>query len=138
MPKKKILIIDDEVGYTRMVKLNLEKTGEFEVREVNYAPNAIAAAREFKPDLVLLDVIMPAMDGGDVKARLQADPHLNDTPVIFLTAALSVNETHGAPQKSGGEQFLAKPVSLSVLLACIKETLSVAAAAKSATNKPAN
>ena len=138
MPKKKILIIDDEVGYTRMVKLNLEKTGEFEVREVNHAPNAIAAAREFKPDLVLLDVIMPAMDGGDVKARMQSDPHLKDIPVIFLTAALSVNETHGVPQKSGGEQFLAKPVSLAVLLACIKETLSVAAAAKLATNKPAN
>ena len=137
MPKKKILIVDDEVGFTRMVKLNLEKTGEFEVREVNQAPAAIAAAREFKPDLILLDVIMPAMDGGDVKARMQADPHLKEIPVIFLTAALSPIETHGLPQRSGGEQFLAKPVSLAVLLACIKENLGTVAASKLAKNKPA-
>ena len=124
MPKKKILIIDDEVGFTRMVKLNLEKTGEFEIREVNQAPAAVSVAREFKPDLILLDVIMPAMDGGDIRARMQADPRLKDIPVIFVTAALSPRETAGAPQHSGGEQFLAKPVSFAVLLACIRQNLS--------------
>ena len=66
MEKKRILIIDDEAGFTRMVKLNLEKTGQFEVREENKATYALAAAREFKPDLIILDVIMPTMDGGDV------------------------------------------------------------------------
>ena len=138
MPKKKILIVDDAADYTRLVRLNLEQTGEFEVREVNHAPAAIATAREFKPDLILLDVIMPAMDGGDVKARMQSDPHLKEIPVIFLTAALSTNETHGLPQRSGGEQFLAKPVSLAVLLACIKENLSIAAASKLAKDKRAS
>ena len=136
MSKKKILIIDDEVGFTRMVKLNLEKNGEFDVREVNQAPAAVGVAREFKPDLILLDVIMPAMDGGDIRARMQADSKLKDIPVIFLTATLSPRETAGAPQRSGGEQFLAKPVSFAVLLACIRQNLGASAPPPSSDNRP--
>ncbi|MBI3417343.1 MAG: response regulator [Verrucomicrobia bacterium] len=123
MTTKKILIVDDEAGFTRMVKLNLERNGDFTVREVNHAPAAIPAAREFKPDLILLDVIMPGMDGGDIRARLQADAHLKDIPVIFLTAAVRPGETKDGPLHSGGEEFLAKPVSLAVLVACIKKHL---------------
>lgn len=123
MSKKKILIVDDEAGLTRMIKRNLEQTGEFVVREVNHAPGTIPAVREFKPDLILLDVIMPGMDGGDVRARLQADAQLKDIPVVFLTAAVGPGETKGGPLHSGGEEFLAKPVSLGVLVACIKKHL---------------
>ena len=92
MEKKRILIIDDEAGFTRMVKLNLEKTGQFEVREENKATYALAAAREFKPDLILLDVIMPSMDGGDVASLIQADRNLRGTPIVFLTATVSPRE----------------------------------------------
>lgn len=129
MLKKKILIVDDEAALTRMVRLNLEKTGEFMVREVNHAPAAITAVREFKPDLILLDVIMPGMDGGDIRARLHADAHLKDIPVVFLTAAVAPGETHGGPLHSGGEEFLPKPVRLDVLLACIKKNLDRSAQA---------
>jgi len=121
MEKKRILIIDDEASFTRMVKLNLEKTGAFEVREENRAAYAVAAAREFKPDLVLLDVIMPAMDGGDVAAQIRNDRHLKGTPIVFLTATVSQREAGEGGLNSGGDLFLAKPVSLENLIHCINE-----------------
>ena len=121
MERKRILIIDDEPGFTRMVKLNLEKTGFFEVREENKATYAIAAAREFKPDLILLDVIMPSMDGGDIAAHMKNDRHLRDVPVIFLTATVSQREAGDGGLNSGGALFLAKPVSLENLIKCINE-----------------
>ena len=123
MDKTRILIIDDEPGFTRMVKLNLEKTGEFEVREENRAPNALVAAREFKPDLILLDVIMPTMDGGDVYAHLRKDRQLKNTPVLFLTATVSKNEAGSHGLTSGGALFLAKPVSVEGLIQRIRENI---------------
>ena len=123
MDKKRILIIDDEASFTRMVKLNLEKTGSFEVREENKATYALAAAREFKPDLILLDVIMPGMDGGDVAAHFEKDKHLKGTPIVFLTATVSRREAGPAGLNSGGSLFLAKPVSLENLIKCINENV---------------
>ncbi len=124
MGKKRILIIDDEPGFTRMVKMNLEKTGDFEVREENRATNALAVARDFKPDLILLDVIMPALDGGDVASHFRNDRTLKDVPIIFLTATVSKREagTSGL-LNSGGCLFLAKPVSLDHLIKCIHENI---------------
>ena len=68
--KKKILVVDDEAGLTRMIKANLERTGKYEVRTENMGSRAMAAAREFRPDLMFLDVMMPDMSGDDVAARL--------------------------------------------------------------------
>jgi two-component system, OmpR family, response regulator len=75
----------------------------------------LMAARMFRPDLILLDVIMPVMDGGDVAARLRADPLLRDIPVVFLTALVSNEETDGHEMVSGAETFLAKPVDIGEL-----------------------
>jgi len=121
--KKRILIVDDEASFTRMVRMNLEQTGRFEVREENKAAKAMAAAREFKPDLILLDVIMPAMDGGELASRMKADPALGKTPIVFLTATVSKNEAQEQGFTSGGFLFLAKPVSLQSLLKTIDDTL---------------
>src|SRR4051794_34822407 len=85
---KKILLVDDEPTFTRLLKLNLEQTGHYEVREVNWAEDALAAAQAFKPDVVLLDVMMPRVFGGDVAASLRADPNLKDVAIAFLTAAV--------------------------------------------------
>ena len=128
MEKKRILIVDDEASFTRMVKLNLEKTGQFEVREENKATYAVAAAREFKPDLIILDVIMPNLDGGDIFGQLQNDRHLKGTPVIFLTATVSPREAGVKGFNSGGALFLAKPVTLENLTACIQEHIRKPAA----------
>jgi len=121
--KKKILIVDDEVSFARMVKLNLEKTGAFEVRTENKANAALAAAREYKPDLIILDVIMPNMDGGDVSNQIKRDRQLRGTPIIFLTATVSKREAGEGGLNSGGELFLAKPVSFDTLAARIQEHL---------------
>ena len=121
--RKRILIVDDEVSFARMVKLNLEKTGAFEVRTENKASYALAAAREFKPHLIILDVIMPNMDGGDVSNQIKRDRNLRDTPIIFLTATVSKREAGEAGLNSGGALFLAKPVSVETLVARINERL---------------
>ena len=115
MCMKRILVVDDEPSVTRNLKLNLESSGGYDVFAENHATNALTAARIFRPDLILLDVIMPGMDGGDVAARLRADPLLRDTPVIFLTALVSNEETDGHEIVSGGETFLAKPVDIGEL-----------------------
>ncbi len=121
MEKKRILIIDDEQSFTRMVRLNLEKTGFFEVREENKATAALNAAREFKPDLILLDVIMPNMDGGDVAAQIQADRSLKGTPIVYLTATVSPKEAGPAGFASGGSLFLGKPITTERLIQVINE-----------------
>ncbi|MEY2428114.1 MAG: hypothetical protein QOJ40_999 [Verrucomicrobiota bacterium] len=124
MNTKRILAVDDKPSVTRNLKLNLESNGGYEVLGENQATNALAAARAFQPDLILLDVMMPDMDGGDVAAQLHADPELRDTPVIFLTGIISNEETGGHEMVSGGETFLAKPVDTEVLIQCIEQTLS--------------
>ncbi len=124
MNTKRILAVDDEPNATRNLKLNLESTGSYEVLGENQAVNALAAARTFQPDLILLDVMMPDMDGSDVAARLHEDPVLRDTPVIFLTGIVSNEETGGREMVRGGETFLAKPVNTEALVNCIERTLS--------------
>ena len=121
--RARILIVDDEAAFTRMVKLNLEKAGDFEVRVENRATGALAAARDFRPHLILLDVIMPSMDGGDVQNQIKRDRSLRDTPIIFLTATLSKREAGEGGLNSGGELFLAKPVTVENLVACINERI---------------
>lgn len=88
MNKKRILIVDDEVGAARLLKANLEQTDRYEVRVENWPEDALGAARQFRPDLVLLDIIMPRLPGGNVAAQIEADPTLKGTPIVFLTAAV--------------------------------------------------
>lgn len=123
MDKKRILIIDDEASFTRMVRLNLEKTDKFEVKEENRAGHAVASAREFHPDLILLDVIMPTMDGGDIAATIRKDRNLKHVPIIFLTATVSQREAGTGGLSSGGSLFLAKPVSVDNLVKHIEDHL---------------
>jgi CheY-like chemotaxis protein len=121
MITKRILVVDDEPSVTRNLKLNLESSGSYDVFVENHATNAVTAARIFRPDLILLDVMMPGMDGGDVAARLRADPLLRDTPVIFLTALVSNEETDGHEFLRGAETFLAKPVDIGELKKTVDE-----------------
>jgi CheY-like chemotaxis protein len=115
MTTKRILVVDDEPSVTRNLKLTLESGGHYEVLGENKAVHGLSAARAFRPDLILLDVMMPDMDGGDVTAQLRADPLFRDTPIIYLTAIISKEETDGHEMIRGGETFLAKPVDISEL-----------------------
>jgi CheY-like chemotaxis protein len=123
MEKKRILVIDDETTFTKMVRLNLEKTGRYEVREEHRGRRAAAVAREFKPHLIFLDVIMPDVDGGEVAALIQADFRLKDVPIVFLTATISKREVGDTGGLRGGLFFLAKPVTTEQLETCIAKHL---------------
>lgn len=123
MDKKRILVIDDETTFTKMLRLNLEKTGRFEVREENRGRRGAAAARDFKPDLIFLDVIMPDVDGGEVASMIQANPNLKAIPIVFLTATVSKREVGETGASRGGLFFLAKPVTTEQLLECIDKHL---------------
>ena len=120
---KKILIVDDESGFTRLMKLTLERTGDYRVMEVNDGTLAWLKAREFRPDLVLLDIVMPKIDGGDVAAQLKDDPSLKNVPIVFLTAIVSERETVPGGL-IGGFPFISKPVSLDALVHCIEANLA--------------
>jgi CheY-like chemotaxis protein len=128
MDKKRILIVDDESGFTRLMKLTLERTGNYTVREENDGTKALEVARHFRPDLILLDIVMPKIDGGDVARQLQADPTLKKTKIVFLTAIVSNKEaTPGS--LIGGFPFMAKPVSLDALVKFIEANISGTAGA---------
>ena len=119
---KKILIVDDEAGFTRLMKLTLQQTGEYEVFEENDGAHAWETARRVRPDLILMDIVMPNVDGGDAAAAIRKDSDLAGIPIVFLTAIVSKKEAVPG-ELIGGFPFLSKPVSLDALIACIKENL---------------
>ena len=123
MAKKRILVVDDEVALTRMVKLNLERTGNYEVRTENQGPMAIPAALEFNPDLILLDVMMPGMTGDEIAAKLKEDPALSHIKFIFVTAIVTKGETGSIGTNIGGNVFLAKPIKAEELISAIEQVL---------------
>jgi two-component system OmpR family response regulator len=125
MTPKKVLIVDDEVSITRLLKLNLEKTGLFIVRDENRASQALQAAKEFKPDVVLLDVMMPEMDGGDVAALIRSQPLFQNIPIIFLTAVVKEEEINAHDGYIGGFPYLAKPLNAKTLIATIEKHLGM-------------
>ena len=124
MSKKRILVVDDETSITRLLKMNLELIGNFEVREENLGARAVDAAREFRPDLILLDVMMPDVDGGTVAAGLKRDPALRKTPVVFLTAAVKKEELGAPDGKIGGRTYIAKPINIKGVIGVIEKTLA--------------
>ena len=121
--KKRILVVDDEPSITRLLKLNLEQTGDYLVRTENSSKAAPAAAEEFRPDLILLDVMMPDMDGGDLAGAFQANPTTKDVPIVFLTATITREEVRARHGLVGGQPFLAKPVNLHEVLGCLERHL---------------
>ena len=126
--KKRILMVDDELAFTRGVRQNLEATGAYLVKEVNRGRHALATAREFFPDVILLDVMMPDMDGTDIAADLRDDAVLSRTPVVFLTALASRKEVcAGWSLISGGRTFLPKPVRIAELIQSIEEATTAPA-----------
>lgn len=123
MKKTRILVIDDEAGFTRLLKLVLT---HYDIREENNPQRALETARAFHPDLILLDVIMPGVDGGAVAANLRTDAVLKHIPIVFLTAVVSPQEAGASEKNIGGFPFLAKPVSPEVLEQCIEHHLALA------------
>ncbi len=127
MNKKRILIIDDDVPLTHSMKINLEDIGDYEVRLENSSLNAVAAAREFRPDLILLDIVMPDLDGGDVSAQMKSDPMLANVPILMVTALVSNEETGADDVVGNGDQMMvAKPIKFDKLVHAIESRLAAA------------
>jgi len=124
MDKRKILVIDDEEDFTKLIKLNLERTGRYEVITENKGLLGLVTAKEFKPDLIFLDIMMPDADGGDVCYELENDKETKDIPIVFLTAVAKKEEVHESWGTIGGHPFIAKPVSVRELIDCIEIKLS--------------
>ena len=121
MSKKKILLIDDESGFTRLLRLTLPA---YDIREENNPLNAVQTAKQFRPDMIFLDVIMPDADGGTIAAQMKEDPTLKNIPIVFLTAIVSKEEAK-TRHEIGGCEFLAKPVSRDQVAACIEKHLGI-------------
>jgi len=127
MAKRKIMLIDDEEGFVRLLQMNLEQTGDYEIRVENRGKPAVESARWFKPDLILLDVIMPDISGIEVARQLKEHPKTADIPIVYLTATVSREEASEEGGVIDGLPSLAKPVTVEEVVACIRKTLSSAA-----------
>lgn len=130
MTAQRILIVDDDARISTLLQTFLIKMGRYEVRTENRSFAALATAREFRPDLVLLDVDMPGKDGGDVAAELAADSRFAATPVLFVTSLVSRQEGRAESLTRGGQQFLSKPVDPQALLAAVRRLLAPVAAVR--------
>ncbi len=117
--KRSILLVDDDVDSSQMVKMILENTGLYAVSICNRGCEAFKIIQDTRPELVLLDVMMPGADGPDIAEKIQQDKSLALTRVAFMTSLVSPAE---ARENSviGGHPFISKPVSHEVLLKRVK------------------
>ena len=120
--KRRILIVDDDANSTHLVKILLERSGPYLVLEENDAAKADQTAHSFKPDVILLDIVMPEIDGGELATQIEADRELHDTPIIFLTALVTHNEANSGLHIPG-HPLVAKPISSPELIDAIEKHL---------------
>jgi DNA-binding response OmpR family regulator len=125
MPKK-ILIVEDERDISRMLEYNLRKEGYATVQAADGPSGAALAARE-RPDLVLLDIMLPGVDGIEVLKRLRSDPRTSSLPVIMLTAK-SEETDKIVGLELGADDYMTKPFAIKELLARVKAVLRRASA----------
>src|SRR5262249_54451247 len=117
--ERRILIVDDDRDSTHLLKSLLEKIGGYHVLEENDAAKAHQTAHNFGPDLILLDIMMPQRDGVELASEIDADPQLQRTTIIFLTAL-------GDPRaglRIQGHPVLAKPINVPELINRLEENL---------------
>jgi two-component system, OmpR family, alkaline phosphatase synthesis response regulator PhoP len=118
-----ILVVDDDPKIVRVVEINLTQAG-YQVRTAADGEQALAAVTQERPDLVLLDVMMPRLDGFETLKRLKADPALTDIPVVMLTARAQdedVFEGYG----TGAQWYLTKPFEPEELRQVVRHLLPV-------------
>lgn len=106
--KTKVVMIDDEEDFCHFVKLNLERSGRFKVFTATRGSDGIRVIEQVKPDMVLLDIVMQDMDGGEVALNLKNSSDTKDIPIIFITAILQPAEED---KLRGKHHFLAKPIT---------------------------
>lgn len=121
MRNKKIMVVDDEADIRELIRFNLEKEG-FEVVSVSDGETALEEARLRQPDLILLDVMLPGMDGVEVCFKLKSDISFKSIPIVMLSAK-SDESDQLVGLKIGADDYLVKPFSPKVLVAKISAIL---------------
>ena len=118
---KKILIVDDEQDVLELLGTRLEGQG-YEVVTLSDGRMAVSLAKKEKPDLIILDIVMPGVDGSEIANILKTDPQTKNTPVIFLTCLIT-KEEEKRDNVIGGKYFIAKPYDPDDLLKIIENLL---------------
>jgi len=126
--KPRILIVDNNSRFARGARLFLDRTGKYVACSVIDPRRALESARSFKPDLVLVDLIMPQEDGPEVAAQLEADWALHGAPIVFLTSLITAEEAKDG-RRVYGHRILPKPASSSELIELVEQNLPCCAEA---------
>mgnify|MGYP001387218219 FL=1 len=121
MSKQTILVVDDERDLLDLIEYNLKKEG-FKVLKAENGEEGISKAKVHRPDLILLDIMMPKMDGLEAVEIMRKDDDLKKTPIIFLTAR-SDEKTEIDGLNKGGDDYITKPISTTKLVSRIKAVL---------------
>lgn len=121
MSKQTILVVDDEQDLLDLIEYNLKKEG-FDVIKAENGQDGIKKAREYNPNLVLLDIMMPKMDGMEVCDQMRVDADLKHIPIIFLTAR-GDEKTEVEGLDKGADDYITKPISTTKLISRIKAVL---------------
>ncbi len=124
MSGKKILIVDDEKDILSVLKKRLAIAG-YDVITADNGQLALLMAKSQQPDLIILDIQMPDMDGGKVDSKLKEDPTTRDIPVVFSTCMLSGSESSQKRHDCGGNVMIAKSSDSQELIAVIEQNLLV-------------
>ena len=123
MEKKKLLmIVDDEEHFLKITKINLEKTNKYKVMTLSNAKDIITQVQTFRPDVILLDILMPKIDGVKVCKMLNKDPRGKKIPIIVLSA-LDTDKDKLMMYKLGIVDFLVKPIEKDELISKIEKAL---------------
>jgi two-component system OmpR family response regulator len=126
--KPRILIVDDNPRSSHSARLILQQLGQYVVCEENDAASALETARSFKPDLMLINLVMPRLDGAEVSAQIESDCALHGVAIVFVTGLVTSDEARNG-QRIDGHRVLSKPVTSSDLLRVVEDSLSCRAAA---------
>jgi len=128
----RVLVVDDEAGLTDLLSMALRYEG-WEVRTASDGQQAVRTAREFRPDAIVLDIMLPDIDGLQVLQRVRADGH--ETPVLFLTAKDSLDDRI-AGLTAGGDDYVTKPFSLEEVVARLRGLIRRSTLAVADSNDP--
>lgn len=123
MDKKRVMIIDDEEKFALMIKIRLERIGNYEVMALTDAKDAIKYVHDFQPDVILLDLIMPRVHGLDVRDMLGNDPVGRKTPVIIVSGidqSMDKNQAY----KFGAVDYIVKPMDDARLLDAVEKAIN--------------
>ena len=119
---KKVMVVDDERDFLKIMKLNLEQGGKYEVLTLPTATDIISQVHQFRPDIILIDLLMPKIGGIEACRLLNEDPVGKKIPIIVITA-LDKDKDQLDAYKSGVVDYLIKPVETDELIAKIEKAL---------------